>query len=351
MTTFSGSDPWLAGAREPLLEVRGLSKAYELRRGPFGAPRGRVRAAEGVSLHVEPGETLALVGESGSGKTTVARALVRLVEPDAGVALWRTRTGVRVDLFAASPGDLRALRREIGIVFQDPFASLNPRLRVAATLTEPLAVHRVVPQARHEGRVQALLESVGLRPEIAARFPHQLSGGERQRVAVARALALEPRLLVCDEAVSALDLSVQAQLLELFDGLQRALGLSLLFVAHDLAVVRHVADRVAVMYLGALVELGTSSEVFQSPAHPYTRALLDSIPAADPQGRGRIAQRVGVRGEPPRSAARPSGCPFHPRCPLAEARCRELVPPPVRLSASHVAACHLVAADSQSDRS
>jgi peptide/nickel transport system ATP-binding protein len=329
---------WLDGAREPLIEARGLSKSYALRSPWRGARRGSVRALEDLWLWIAPGESLGLVGESGSGKTTAARCLLRLVEPESGQVLWRAGSGERVDLGALGPRQLRALRPELGIVFQDPLASLDPRQRVGRAIGEPLAVHGRAQASELEARVRAWIGRVGLAPELAERWPHELSGGERQRAALARALVLEPRLLVCDEVVSALDLSVQAQVLDLLDSLQRELALSLLFVSHDLNVVRHMADRVLVLYLGRPVEVGPASEVLSSPAHPYTKLLVDSAVALEPMGAGILAAPADSLStlEPP------SGCAFHPRCPLAEPRCARDVPVPVRVGAGHVAACHLL---------
>lgn len=332
-------EQWLDGARDALIEGRGLSKSYALGSSWLGPRRAPVRALEDLWLWMAPGESLGLVGESGSGKTTAARCLLRLVEPDAGEIHWRARAGGRVDLRALDARGLRALRPELGIVFQDPQASLDPRQRVASALAEPLAVHGRARGAELEQRVRGWLARVGLAPELAARWPHELSGGERQRVALARALVLEPRLLVCDEVVSALDLSVQAQVLDLLDGLQRELALALLFVSHDLAVVRHMADRVLVLYLGRPVEVGPASEVLSAPVHPYTQLLCASAAALEPAGTPRPGRAVDV----PSATALPSGCAFHPRCPLAEPRCAREVPVPVRVGPGRVAACHLLA--------
>jgi oligopeptide/dipeptide ABC transporter ATP-binding protein len=324
---------WLDGARAPLIEARGLSKSYALP-SPWRARGECVQALADLWLWIAPGESLGLVGESGSGKTTAARSLLRLVEPDAGQILWRARSGERVDLRALGARELRALRPELGIVFQDPLASLDPRQRVAGALAEPLAVHGRARGSELASRARAWLERVGLAVELGERLPHELSGGERQRVALARALVLEPRLLVCDEVVSALDLSVQAQVLDLLDSLQRELALALLFVSHDLAVVRHMADRVLVLYLGRPVEVGPAAEVLTAPAHPYTKLLCDSAVALEPSG--------VEAGDPPSPLNPPTGCAFHPRCPLAEARCAREAPVPVRVGPGRVAACHLV---------
>ncbi|MBK9384799.1 MAG: ATP-binding cassette domain-containing protein [Planctomycetes bacterium] len=339
----------------PLLDVRSLAKRFELRGGLFGRSAGVVHAVQEVDLRVAPGETLGLVGESGCGKTTVGRSLLRLVEPSAGEILYRAPRASLVgsalegrgrtegdravlDVRALRGRELRALRRHLQIVFQDPFASLNPRLTVGQALSEPLVVHGLARGAEARARVAALLERVGLRPEHAARYPHEFSGGQRQRIGIARALALEPRFVVLDEAVSALDVSVQAQVLNLLLDLQRDAGLAYLFIAHDLAVVRYVAQRVAVMYLGRIVEEGPSAEVLGAARHPYTRALIAAAPRRSASG---IAPRLVLAGEPPSPLAPPAGCAFHPRCPLVEERCRSERPLLLPSGGAHQVACHL----------
>jgi len=321
----------------PCIEVRDLAKHYPVRRGLLRRTVGLVRAVDGVSFALAHGETLALVGESASGKTTVARALLALTEPSAGSVYYRRSPDApAVDLLALRGAALRRVRRELAIVFQDPFESLNPRLAVGQALAEPLFVHGLARGAELSERVVALLLRVGLTPDIAARFPHQLSGGQRQRVAIARALALAPRFIVCDEAVSALDASVQAQILNLLADVQRDLGLAQLFIAHDLALVRHVAERVCVMQYGRIVESGTVAEVFSHPAHPYTRSLLEAAPgegARRPRAPAPLAER-------PSPSALPSGCPHRTRCPLADALCAERYPETATLSTTHSAACH-----------
>ncbi len=270
----------------PLLEVRGLSKSFPLRTGLFGRERGSVKAVDGISFEIERGETLALVGESGCGKTTAARALLRLVEPTSGEVLYRAEpTATPVDLMRLGSSAMRELRRDLQIVFQDPYASLNPRMSVGEIVGEALRAHRIATGAAAERRVCEALERVGLRAETRSRFPHEFSGGERQRIGIARALVLAPKFVVCDEAVSALDVSIQAQVINLLRDLQSELGLAYLFIAHDLSIVRHLAHRVAVMYAGRIVEIGTAREVFEKPAHPYTQALLAAIPASDPRKR------------------------------------------------------------------
>lgn len=322
----------------PLLSVRGLSQRYALTRGLLRRPAGSVTAVDGVSFDVWPASTLALVGESGCGKTSVGRALLRLVEPSAGEAWWRPDPAApAVDLLALDRRALRRRRPELQIVFQDPVASLNPRRSVGQTLGEPLYVHRGLRGAALEARVAALLGRVGLDPGAADRYPHEFSGGQRQRIGIARALALEPRFLVCDEAVSALDVSIQAQVLNLLRDLQRGLGLSYLFISHDLRVVRHLADQVAVMYLGRLVELGQRGALLDSPRHPYTQALLSAVQRPDP---GRSGERIVLRGDVPSPMNPPGGCAFHPRCPLVEARCR-IERPELRWVAGRQVACHL----------
>jgi oligopeptide transport system ATP-binding protein len=303
----------------PLLEVNYLVKHF-----------GAVRAVDGVSLAIYPGETLALVGESGCGKSTLGRCVLRLIEPTAG----GVRFGGR-DVLSLSRGDLRDLRREMQIVFQDPFAALNPRMTVGQSVAEPLLVHRLCPKNEFPKRVAALLEMVGLRPEYADRHPHEFSGGQRQRVVLARALATGPRLIVADEPVSALDVSVQAQVLNLLQDLQQRLGVAYLFVAHNLAVVRHIARRTAVMYLGRVVEIGPTEEVFARPNHPYTRALLSAVPVPDP---ARRRQRIVLTGEVPSPREVPRGCRFHPRCPLATEECRGAEP--ALTKETHATACY-----------
>jgi oligopeptide/dipeptide ABC transporter ATP-binding protein len=319
----------------PLLEVRGLVKHFPVRRGIFGGVNGQVRAVDGVSFEVRQGEVLGLVGESGCGKTTTGRCILRLIEPTAGEIRFDG-----VDITHLPRRRLRPLRRQMQIIFQDPFSSLNPRLSVGSMLAEPLAIHGIARGARARERVAELLELVGLSPEHARRYPHEFSGGQRQRLGVARALAVEPRLIVADEPVSALDVSIRAQILNLLQDLQRRLGLTYLFVAHDLAVVEHISDRVAVMYLGRIVEVADAASLYASPRHPYTVALLSAIPVPDPD---RPRERVVLEGDVPSPVHPPAGCRFHPRCPMARERCRREDPELLQVAPGHLSACHFAA--------
>ena len=315
----------------PLLEVRGLAKHFTVRRGFPRAVTTTVRAVDGIDLDVAAGEALGIVGESGCGKSTAARAMLRLIEPDAGSIRFDG-----ADLRAARGEALAALRRRLQIVFQDPYASLNPRRRIGATLTEPLSVHRIARGRAARELAASLLEEVGMPAAALDRFPHEFSGGQRQRIGIARALALRPSLVVADEPVSALDVSVQAQILLLLRALQQQRGLAFVFVSHDLAVVRWFCARVAVMYLGRIVERGPVGAVFAAPRHPYTRLLRDAVPSADPRRR---ATAPRLAGELPSAAAPPPGCHFHPRCPRASDRCRT-EPPGWAEAQGHGVACH-----------
>jgi len=317
----------------PLLEVTGLAKHYPVRKGLILAKQvGTVRAVDGVSFALNRGETLALVGESGCGKSTTARLVLRLIEPSAGTLRFAGE-----DITGIGGSALRAMRRRMQIVFQDPYASLNPRLTVAETIAEPMQVHGIGDAASRRRRVEELLSLVGLRSFHAQRYPHEFSGGQRQRIGIARALSVQPDLVVCDEPVSALDVSIQAQVVNLLKDLQRRFGLAYLFIAHDLAVVKHVADRVAVMYLGQIVETASKHDLFTSPRHPYTRALLAAIPHPDPRRRGQVKP---LGGDLPSPLNPPQGCRFHTRCPFAQERCRQEVPELRRLAPGHEAACH-----------
>jgi oligopeptide transport system ATP-binding protein len=327
-------------ARPPLLEVRDLVKHFPVRHGAFGRIRGQVRAVDGVSFDLWRGETLGLVGESGCGKSTTGRALLRLVEPTAGEVRFDGQ-----DVRALDRDGLRALRRRAQLVFQDPVASLNPRLSVGAMLEEALTVHRLGGPNRRDRAVE-LLEQVGLSADHIDRYPHEFSGGQRQRLGIARALSVEPDLLVLDEPVSALDVSVQAQVINLLADLQEKLGLTYLFIAHDLALVEHVSDRVAVMYLGRIVEIASAPELYAEPRHPYTHALLSAVPRPDP-ARRRTRERIVLEGDVPSPIAPPSGCPFHPRCPnpAKDARCTQVLPLLVPSDGSRGVACHYPYAD------
>ena len=308
----------------PILKATGLTKH-------FPTAGGLVRAVSDVDFTLHAGETLALVGESGSGKSTIGRLILRLIEPTAG----RVEIDGR-ELFRLKARALRALRRDVQIIFQDPYGSLNPRMTVGAMLAEPLRLHGLATGSAVEPAVADLMRLVGLQPDQANRYPHEFSGGQRQRVGIARALAVQPRIIVCDEAVSALDVSIQAQIVNLLADLRKARGLSYLFISHDLAIVRHIADRVAVLYLGRIVELAPAAELFAAPRHPYTRALLSAIPAADPAAR---RERTLLTGEPPSPINLPGGCSFHPRCPYAIERCRTETP--ALTGDGHGTACHL----------
>ena len=318
-----------------LLEVEGLTKYFVADRSLFGRPTALVRAVDGISFRLDAGQTLALVGESGCGKSTVSRLVLRLIEPDAGSVRFEGR-----DLLALNASQLRGFRRDAQIIFQDPYASLNPRMTVSRILSEPLALHDLVPRSRRRERVAELLHLVGLEPRFARRYPHEFSGGQRQRIAIARALAVEPKLIVCDEPVSALDVSIRSQILNLLRDLQDRLGLAYIFVSHDLAVVKHIADRVAVMNLGVIVETADTRALFASPRHPYSRALLSAIPVPNPATR---RGRLLLQGEMPSALHPPSGCRFHTRCPYAVERCRVEAPQLRADSSGHATACHRTA--------
>lgn len=318
----------------PLLEVRNLSVRYPAKPTLLGRPTAWVHAVEDVSLDLAPGETLGLVGESGCGKSSLGRAIVRLVEPTSGTIRFQ---GGEITHLRGEP--LRRVRRGLQMVFQDPFGSLNPRLTIGQSVAEALEIHQLAGDRAHRAaRVAELLTAVGLDPGLAERYPHEFSGGQRQRIGIARALAVEPKLIVCDEPVSALDVSVQAQIVNLFQDLQRDRGLAYLFIAHDLAVVEHISQRILVMYLGRVVETAPARELLIAPRHPYTQALISAVPVVDPASR---RQRLVLPGEPPSPLTPPPGCPFHPRCPIAEARCRGELPLLRQIQPGHQVACHL----------
>ena len=317
----------------PLLSVRGLRKTFPIYGGLLGRELAAVHAVDDISFDIAPGETLGLVGESGCGKSTTGRCVLRLIEPSDGT-VWFEGS----DVMQASGEALRRMRRDMQIIFQDPFASLNPRHTVGGIVGEALVIHKLARNGRErEEKVAALLETVGLRAEHMRRFPHEFSGGQRQRIGIARALAVEPKLIVCDEPVSALDVSVQAQVINLLEDLSARLGLAYLFIAHDLSVVEHISDRVAVMYLGRIVEVASARELYRNPLHPYTEALLSAVPIPDPTVR---RQRVVLQGDVPNPINPPSGCRFRTRCPLAQDICAAEVPPLVRDAEGHAVACH-----------
>jgi oligopeptide transport system ATP-binding protein len=320
----------------PLLEVQNLKVHFPVKHGVFSRVRAHVKAVDAVSFSLAPGETLGLVGESGCGKTTLGRAIVRLIEPTAGRVLFEGE-----DIAKMSNGELRARRRKFQMIFQDPFGSLNPRMTVEDIIGEALDIHGLAEsKSARTKRVAELLNAVGLDPAYAQRYPHEFSGGQRQRIGIGRALAVEPKLIVCDEPVSALDVSVQAQIINLLQDLQQQHGIAYLFIAHDLAVVEHTSHRVMVMYLGKVVEQAEAKEVIRAPKHPYTQALISAVPEVDPDTK---RKRIVLPGDVPSPIHPPSGCRFHPRCPVAEARCKTESPLLRELTPGHWAACHLAA--------
>jgi oligopeptide transport system ATP-binding protein len=321
----------------PILEVSNLVKHFPVGRGmSFSRHASVVKAVDGVSFELLPGETLGLVGESGCGKSTVARTLLRLEEPTAGSAKFHGD-----DIFAAGPSALKAIRRRLQVIFQDPYASLNPRMSIAEIISEPWVIHPdAVPKAEWGDRIRSLLESVGLRREHAERYPHEFSGGQRQRIGIARAIALDPEVLICDEPVSALDVSVQAQVINLLMEIQQRLGIAYVFIAHDLSVVRHMSHRVAVMYLGRIVEIGTEQQVYETPRHPYTKALLSAEPHLNFSGEQEKKERIILKGEVPSPANPPSGCRFRTRCWKAQEICAGEAPPLTAHENGHRAACY-----------
>jgi oligopeptide/dipeptide ABC transporter ATP-binding protein len=317
-----------------LLEVKDLKVHFPVKSGLFSGVRETVKAVDGVSFQIAAGETVGLVGESGCGKTTLGRAIMRLTEPTAGTIYLKEQ-----DITQLSNSQLRPLRRKFQMIFQDPFGSLNPRMTVADIVGEPLDIHGLTDsKPAREKRITELLESVGLNAAYAQRYPHEFSGGQRQRIGIARALAVEPELIICDEPVSALDVSVQAQIINLLSDLQQQRGLAYLFIAHDLAVVEHISHRVMVMYLGKIVEQADAKEIIRAPKHPYTQALISAVPEVNPETQ---RQRIVLAGDVPSPIHPPPGCPFHPRCPIVEEKCRSVVPTLDEVQKDHWAACHL----------
>ena len=316
---------------EPLLKVDDLAVHFPVRQGVFSKVAGHVRAVDGVSFDIPKGQTLSLVGESGSGKTTTGRAILRLVEPTRG-----TVTFAEQDVLGLDNKAMRSLRKEMQLIFQDPYGSLNPRMTVSSVLAEALKAHKLVDNSTQRDRILELLKLVGLPPEAADRYPNEFSGGQRQRIGIARALAVEPSLIIADEPVSALDVSIQAQILNLLKELQEKLGLTYLFIGHDLSVIRHISDYVAVMYLGRIVEIGTRDDIFDRPKHPYTQALLSAVPTPDPS---KMLDRQILAGDIPSPIAPPRGCTFHPRCPDCQETCSQAVPELSAASETHQVAC------------
>ncbi len=326
----------MSGKAEPLVRVVDLKKQFAVRRGVWGKVTGAVRAVDGVSLEIQEAETLGVVGESGCGKTTLGRLILNLLDATSGEVYFRNR-----DLRRLGRAQMRLLRRQMQIVFQDPYSSLNPRMKTGRIISEGLRIHGLATGSDLDRRVIRLLDVVGLPSDAVDRYPHEFSGGQKQRICIARALSVEPEFIVADEPVSALDVSVQAQIVNLLQDIQAELGLTYLFIAHDLSVVRQISDRVAVMYLGKIVEVGTSELIYRDPSHPYTRALLAAVPVPDPGKRGQRARHHLLQGDVPNPAAIPSGCPFHPRCPERVDVCRQAVPPLATIVDGRQVACHL----------
>lgn len=319
---------------EVLLEVENLRKYFPIRRGLFRRSAGSVRAVDGVSLQVHSGETLGVVGESGCGKSTMGRSILRLIEPTSGRVWFQGQ-----DILKLTKPQMRDLRREMQIVFQDPYASLNPRYTIFQTLSEPMEIHNLYTSGERRQRVHSMLERVGLDPSYASRFPHEFSGGQRQRVGIARALMLHPKLMILDEPVAALDVSVQSQVINLLEDLQEEFNLTYIFVAHNLSVVKHISDRILVMYLGRMAELASPQDLFHEPLHPYTQGLFSAVPVPNPRAK---RERIILKGDLPSPASPPSGCVFHTRCPIAQELCQQQVPEWREVRPKHYAACHLI---------
>lgn len=318
--------------RTPLLEVKNYQKWYPVKKRSPGGKKQFVKAVDGVSFTINKGETFGLVGESGCGKTTIGKGILRLHNATGGEVLFEGR-----DLLALSPKELRSARRDMQIIYQDPYSSLNPRLTIGEIIGEPLEIHHIASGNEKKARVLELMSWVGLDASSYSRYPHEFSGGQRQRVGIARALSLNPKLIVCDEPVSALDVSIQSQILNLLEDLQEKLDLTFLFIAHGLTVVKHISDRIGVMYLGKMIELASSDELFATPAHPYTKALLSAIPVIDPQER---RKRILLEGDVPSASNIPTGCRFHSRCPYCKPICQQEAPPFAEISPDHFCACH-----------
>lgn len=316
----------------PILEVNNLKQYFPLKKESLFSPKQTVKAVDDISFKLYPGETLSIVGESGCGKSTTGRSILRLDEPTEGEVLFNGTS-----MTALSKKELRDIRGDIQVIFQDPYASLNPRQTIRKMLQEAMTIQKVMPKVQMEARLLELMSLVGLRPEYLERYPHEFSGGQRQRIGIARALCVNPKVIICDEAVSALDVSIQAQIINLLKGMQRDLDLTFLFISHDLSVVRHISDRVIVMYLGTIVEIADKDSLFDSPSHPYTKALLSAIPSIDEQHK---KDRIILRGDVPSPIDPPTGCRFHTRCPFATDRCKQEVPALRALSESHKVACH-----------
>ncbi|MEU5433187.1 dipeptide ABC transporter ATP-binding protein [Streptomyces sp. NPDC020719] len=324
-----------AASPEPLLKVEGLVKHFPIKKGLFGRQSGAVKAVDGISFDVLPGETLGVVGESGCGKSTMGRLVTRLLEPTGGKVEFQGN-----DITHMSAGQMRPLRRDMQMIFQDPYGSLNPRHTIGGIVSTPFRLQGVTPEGGVKKEVQRLMELVGLNPEHYNRYPHEFSGGQRQRIGIARALALNPKLVVADEPVSALDVSIQAQVVNLLDDLQSELGLTYVIIAHDLSVIRHVSDRIAVMYLGKIVELADRKSLYSAPMHPYTKALLSAVPVPDPKRKGLKSERILLKGDVPSPISPPSGCRFHTRCWKATEVCKTQEPPLIALKTGHQVACH-----------